>query len=85
MRVTVADTGIGIAGEFHYEIFDDFFRVPNAENKLYGAGLGLAISRRLIQLHGGKIWVESELGKGSKFSVLLPIHQPDTQADSTFG
>jgi len=76
VRVTVADTGIGIAGEFHQEIFEDFFRIPGEKNEAFGAGLGLAISRRLVQLHGGKIWVESELGAGSKFSFLLPINQP---------
>ena len=76
VRVTVADTGIGIAGEFHQEIFEDFFRIPGGENERFGAGLGLAISRRLVHLHGGKIWVESELGAGSKFSFLLPINQP---------
>ena len=75
VRVTVADTGIGIAGEFHQVIFEDFFRIPGGENELFGAGLGLAISRRLVQLHGGKIWVESELGAGSRFSFLLPINQ----------
>ena len=74
--VSVADTGIGIAGEFHHEIFEDFFRVSAGEAEPYGAGLGLAISRRLVQLHGGKIWVESEPGKGSKFSFLLPLNQP---------
>jgi len=76
VRVTVADTGTGIAGEFHQEVFEDFFRVPGAENERFGAGLGLAISRRLVQLHGGKIWVESELGAGSRFSFLLPMNQP---------
>lgn len=73
--VSVADTGIGIAGEFHHEIFEDFFRVSGGEAEPYGAGLGLAISRRLVQLHSGKIWVESEPGKGSKFSFLLPLNQ----------
>ena len=74
--VSVADTGIGIAGEFHQEIFEDFFRVSRGEAEPYGTGLGLAICRRLVQLHGGKIWVESELGVGSKFSFLLPLTQP---------
>ena len=74
VRVCVADTGIGIAGEFHQEIFQDFFRIPSEENEPYGAGLGLAISRRLVQLHGGKIWVEGELGTGSRFCFLLPFN-----------
>jgi signal transduction histidine kinase len=72
VRVTVADTGPGIAAEFHQEIFDDFFRVLDREARSEGTGLGLAIARRLVQLHGGKIWVESEPGTGSKFSFLLP-------------
>jgi signal transduction histidine kinase len=80
VRITVADTGIGIAAEFHQEIFEDFFRIPGAENQAYGAGLGLAISRRLVQLHGGKIWVESELGGGSKFSFLLPFRRTEELA-----
>jgi len=74
VRVSVADTGIGIPGEFHEEIFQDFFRIPREENEPYGAGLGLAISRRLVQLHGGKIWVEGELGTGSRFCFLLPFN-----------
>jgi signal transduction histidine kinase len=70
--VSVADTGRGIAAEFHQEVFEDFFRVPGDEAQTEGAGLGLAIARRLVQLHEGKIWVESELGAGSKFCFLLP-------------
>jgi signal transduction histidine kinase len=73
VRVTVADTGPGIAPEHLVEVFDDFFRVPQSGNQSGGAGLGLAIARRLIQAHGGKIWVESEVGSGSKFSFLLPL------------
>jgi len=73
VRVTVSDTGPGIEAEFHFEIFDDFFRVPRANEESEGTGLGLAIARRLVQAHGGKIWVESELGSGSKISFLLPV------------
>lgn len=75
VRVTVADTGIGIAGEFHQEIFEDFFRIMGRQHPASGAGLGLSIARRLVQLHRGKIWVESELGAGSKFFFLLPLSQ----------
>jgi len=78
VRVTVADSGVGIAPEFHQEVFEDFYRVPGTEDQKQGAGLGLAISRRLIQLHGGKIWVESEAGAGSKFCFLLPLRRPET-------
>src|ERR1700678_2482903 len=65
VKVSVADTGPGIRPEFHLEIFDDFFRLQGSE-AAEGMGLGLAISRRLLQGMGGKIWVESELGAGSK-------------------
>ena len=68
----VADTGPGIRPEFHLEIFDDFFRLPGSESA-EGMGLGLAISRRLLQAMGGKIWVESEPGTGCKFSFLIPL------------
>jgi signal transduction histidine kinase len=74
VRISVADTGKGIAAEFHQEVFQDFFRVPD-DIGTPGAGLGLAIARRLVQLHGGKIWVESELGAGSRFCFLLPLMQ----------
>lgn len=73
VRVTVADTGPGISPEFHQEIFEDFFSLPREDGQTGGAGLGLAIARRLVQAHGGKIWVESEVGYGSKFCFLLPI------------
>ncbi len=77
VRVTVADTGQGIPPEYLQEIFDDFVQVPrDKEGKPRGAGLGLAIARRLIHAHGGKIWAESEAGGGSKFSFLLRLSGP---------
>lgn len=75
-RVTVGDTGRGIAPEYQQEVFDDFVKLPNAREEVTGMGLGLAITRRLVQAHGGKIWVESEAGSGSKFSFLLPLKPP---------
>ena len=72
VKVSVSDTGPGIRPEFQLEIFDDFFRLPGSESA-EGMGLGLAIARRLLQGMGGKIWVESELGAGSKFSFLIPM------------
>jgi signal transduction histidine kinase len=72
VKVSVSDTGPGIRPEFQLEIFDDFFRVPGSE-AAEGMGLGLAIARRLLQGMGGKIWVESEVGAGSKFSFLVPL------------
>ena len=80
-RVTVADTGPGIAPEFHQEIFDHFFRVPY-ENHPGGTGLGLAIARHIVQAHGGKIWVESEPGAGCKLTFLLPLVPGEEEDDS---
>ena len=67
--VSVADTGTGIAAEFHQEIFEEFVRVDPSSS---GMGLGLAIAKRLVQAHRGKLWVNSEIGRGSSFSFLLP-------------
>ena len=72
VKVSVSDTGPGIRPEFQLEIFDDFFRLPGTESA-EGMGLGLAIARRLLQGMSGKIWVESEVGAGSKFSFLIPL------------
>jgi signal transduction histidine kinase len=72
VKVSVSDTGPGIPAEFHQEVFDDFFRLPGAENP-EGMGLGLAIVRRLVQGMGGKVWVESDPGAGCKFSFLIPF------------
>jgi signal transduction histidine kinase len=72
VEVSVADSGSGIPAEHHQEIFEDFVRV---DRNTSGMGLGLAIAKRLIQAHRGKIWVESELSTGSKFTLLLPMDQ----------
>jgi signal transduction histidine kinase len=78
IKVSVADTGPGIPAEYHIEVFDDFFRLPETEGKSEGMGLGLGIARRLINGMGGKIWVESESGSGCKFSFILPMKPPTT-------
>jgi len=67
--ISVSDNGPGIAAEFHQEIFEDFVRVDRSSS---GMGLGLAIAKRLVQAHRGKIWVESESGRGCTFTLLLP-------------
>ncbi|HUN62509.1 MAG TPA: HAMP domain-containing sensor histidine kinase [Candidatus Sulfotelmatobacter sp.] len=72
VEVTVADSGAGIPAEHHQEIFEDFMRV---DKNTSGMGLGLAIAKRLIQAHRGKIWVESEAQRGSTFAFLLPMDQ----------
>lgn len=69
VRIDVSDSGPGIAPEHHEEIFGDFIQLPGSSAR--GTGLGLAIARRLVEAQGGVIWVESEPGKGSKFSLLL--------------
>jgi len=71
---TVADTGIGIAPEFHEAIFEDFAQVQSPiQKRLRGTGLGLALSRRLAILLGGNVAVQSEPGKGSVFSLTIPV------------
>lgn len=73
VKISLSDTGPGIAPEYHLEIFDDFFRIPGGD-KESGMGLGLAIARRLVMAMGGKLWVESELDAGCKFSFLVPLN-----------
>jgi signal transduction histidine kinase len=75
VKVSVADTGPGIPAEYHIEVFDDFFRLPQSDQQS-GMGLGLAIARRLVGNMGGKIWVESEPGAGCKFSFIVPLKPP---------
>jgi len=71
-EISVADTGVGIAPEDQGAIFEEFRQVGTAEKKVEGTGLGLALSRKFIELHGGRIWVQSQPGKGSTFSFTLP-------------
>jgi signal transduction histidine kinase len=76
--VLVADTGVGIAKADLPRLFREFEQLPQANGaRPEGTGLGLALTRRLVELHGGKVAVESELGKGSTFSVFLPLKSPD--------
>ena len=72
VHVSVSDTGPGIAADDQARIFEDFQQTDLGARQLEGTGLGLALSKRLIELHGGRIWVESELGKGSMFTFALP-------------
>ncbi len=72
--VEIADTGMGIAKENHEKVFERFAQVGNVlTNKPKGTGLGLPICKQIIEHHGGKIWVESEIGQGSTFSFSLPL------------
>ena len=71
--VEVGDTGIGIAPDKHDFVFEEFAQVDaSASRPHHGTGLGLTIARKLVELHGGRIWVESELGRGSRFFFTIP-------------
>jgi GAF domain-containing protein len=72
-EIAVTDTGVGIAPEDQEAVFEEFRQVGTADKKVEGTGLGLALSRKFIELHGGRIWVESEVGKGSRFTFSLPL------------
>ena len=72
-EVSVADTGIGIAPADQDAIFEEFRQVGTSDKKAEGTGLGLALSRKFIELHGGRIWVKSEVGMGSTFTFTLPL------------
>ncbi|RLC97885.1 MAG: hypothetical protein DRI77_06305 [Chloroflexi bacterium] len=75
--IGVSDTGIGIPPEYHETIFEEFSRVDSSSTrKVDGLGLGLSISRRLVELHGGQIWVKSEPDVGSTFYFTLPVDGP---------
>ncbi len=74
VELIIKDNGIGIAKQFLYKIFDKFFRVPTGDvHNIKGYGLGLSYVNHIIRQHNGSISVKSELGKGSEFTVLLPI------------
>jgi signal transduction histidine kinase len=72
-RVSVTDTGVGIASGDLEAVFEEFRQVGNAEKKVEGTGLGLPISRKIIELHGGRLWATSVAGKGSTFTFTLPV------------
>jgi signal transduction histidine kinase len=76
VRVSVADTGPGIALDDHQRIFEEFQQAEAGVEQREGTGLGLALSKRLVELHGGRIWVDSDVGKGSTFVFTLPAGTP---------
>jgi signal transduction histidine kinase len=81
VTVSVADTGVGIPPEKHSDIFRDFTQVDSSRTRRFeGAGLGLSITKKLVELHGGRIWVESRPGHGSTFSFTLPAKQPGSNS-----
>ena len=75
VEISVSDTGIGIAEDDQPRIFEEFRQVgSDYAHKIEGTGLGLTLAKKFVELHGGRIWVESESGKGSKFTFTLPIN-----------
>ncbi|MEO0844320.1 MAG: ATP-binding protein, partial [Cyanobacteria bacterium J06643_5] len=83
LTITISDTGIGIPPEKHEKIFESFEQADGSTAREYGGtGLGLAVTKQLVELHGGQIWVESEVGKGSNFSFTLPIVTNNQQQKS---
>jgi signal transduction histidine kinase len=74
LQVAVRDTGIGIASEDRDAVFEEFRQVGrHYTNKQEGTGLGLTLTRRFVELHGGRIWLDSEPGKGSTFTFTIPF------------
>jgi len=75
--IAVKDTGIGIPVEDQPAVFEEFRQVgQRSDRSREGAGLGLTLAKRFVELHGGRIWVESEVGQGSTFSFAIPLGQP---------
>jgi GAF domain-containing protein/anti-sigma regulatory factor (Ser/Thr protein kinase) len=73
VEIAVTDTGIGIAPEDQAAIFEEFRQVGSDERRREGTGLGLTLAKKFVELHGGRIWVESEPGRGSTFTFTLPV------------
>jgi signal transduction histidine kinase len=72
-EISVSDSGIGIAPEHHEVVFEEFRQVGRADKKAEGTGLGLSLCRKFVELHGGRIWVTSQLGHGSVFTFTVPV------------
>jgi two-component system, NtrC family, sensor kinase len=75
VEVSVTDTGVGIAPDDQEAVFEEFRQVGTADKKVEGTGLGLTLCRKFVELHGGRIWVTSEMGVGSTFTFTLPVHR----------
>jgi GAF domain-containing protein len=73
VEVSVSDTGVGIAPEDQERVFEEFRQVGTADKKAEGTGLGLTLCRKFVELHGGRIWVKSQVGAGSTFTFTIPV------------
>ena len=83
-KFSVQDTGIGIPAEQCELVFESFRQVDGSHTRAHqGTGLGLAITRQLVELHGGRIWVESEVGVGSTFAFVLPEEGAEMMEDES--
>src|SRR5947199_3777269 len=77
VEVSVSDTGIGIAPDDQEKVFEEFRQVGTAEKRAEGTGLGLTLCRKFIELHGGRIWVQSQVGVGSTFTFTIPVRRDE--------
>jgi signal transduction histidine kinase/putative methionine-R-sulfoxide reductase with GAF domain len=77
VEVSVSDTGVGIAPEDQEAVFEEFRQVGTSAGKQEGTGLGLALCRKFVELHGGRIWVQSEVGRGSTFTFTIPVRRSE--------
>jgi signal transduction histidine kinase len=73
VEISVSDSGVGIAPEDQEKVFEEFRQVGTADKKAEGTGLGLTLCRKFIELHGGRIWVKSQLGQGATFTFTIPV------------
>jgi signal transduction histidine kinase len=86
VTITVSDTGIGIAPEDQAAIFEEFRQVGGDDARTQeGTGLGLTLAKKFVDLHGGRIWVESQVGQGSTFSFTLPVRLDESGASDQGG
>jgi len=81
--VEVKDTGPGISKEEQAQVFDRYYRGHGERGRIFGLGIGLALSKMLIELHGGKIWLRSQEGKGSTFGFSVPLATADQREEGS--
>ena len=74
-RISIRDTGVGISPEDYDLVFETYQQARHNLENVVSTGLGLPITKQLVEMHGGEIWFESELGKGTTFHIRLPIEQ----------